>query len=118
MIHCAAGELRRFAAAVLEAIGMRLEDAAFAAEAIVASDLAGHESHGMRRLPEYVERWRGGRLDPAARPVVEPDAGAVVRLHGANGFGHVAVRDPTDLAAPRAREHGVAATPPRRAHPA
>jgi LDH2 family malate/lactate/ureidoglycolate dehydrogenase len=116
VIRCAADELRRFATAVVERMGAAPDEAAFVAGVIVASDLAGHESHGMRRLPEYVERWRSGRLDPGARPVVELDAGAVVRLHGANGFGHVAVRDQTDLAVARAREHGVAAIALRRAN--
>src|SRR5690349_16899803 len=97
-------------------MGAAPDDAAFVAGVIVASDLAGHESHGMRRLPEYVERWRSGRLDPAARPVVELDAGSIVRLHGRNGFGHVAVRDQTDLAVERAREHGIAAIALRRAN--
>ncbi len=115
MIHCAAGELRRFAAAVLEAIGMRPEDAAFAAEAIVASDLAGHESHGMRRLPEYVERAARGALAPAERPVVELDLGAIVRLDGRRALGHIALRVVTDLAIERARAHGIAAIALRQA---
>jgi LDH2 family malate/lactate/ureidoglycolate dehydrogenase len=109
VIRCPADELRRFGTAVVSQMGAAPADAAFVADVIVASDLAGHESHGMRRLPEYVDRWRSGRLDAAARPVVELDAGAVVRLHGRRAFGHVAVRDQTDLAVARAREHGVAA---------
>ena len=75
---------------------------------IVASDLAGHESHGLRRLPEYVERARSGLLRPAERPEIELDLGALVRLDGRSAFGHVAMRDVTDLAIERARAHGIA----------
>jgi LDH2 family malate/lactate/ureidoglycolate dehydrogenase len=106
--RCAAAELERFAREVLEARGAAPSDAAFAAAVIVASDLAGHESHGMRRLPEYVERERDGQLDFAARPVIELDRGAVVRLDGRDALGHVSLRDVTDLAIERARRHGVA----------
>jgi LDH2 family malate/lactate/ureidoglycolate dehydrogenase len=101
--------LTTFAATVFEQIGMAPADAAFAAGVIVASDLAGHDSHGMRRLPEYVARWRDGLLDPAGAVTVELDTGAVLRVHGGNGLGHVVLRDVTDLAIERARAHGIAA---------
>ncbi len=108
MIRCTADELTRFADAVLRAIGTRPDDAAFTASVIVASDLAGHESHGMRRLPEYVERASQGLLQPAERPEIELDLGALVRLDGRSSFGHVAMREVTDLAVERARAHGIA----------
>jgi LDH2 family malate/lactate/ureidoglycolate dehydrogenase len=106
-VRCPAGDLERFAVDVLAAIGASPDDAEFAAGVIVASDLAGHESHGMRRLPEYVERHRAGRLRPGARPTVELDRGALVRLAGHQALGHVALRDATDLAIERARRYGV-----------
>jgi uncharacterized oxidoreductase len=109
VIICAADELRRFATAVIERMGAAPPEASFTAGVIVASDLAGHESHGMRRLPEYVDRWRAGLLDPAALPVIELDTGSLVRMDGRRAFGHVAMRDVTDLAVARAREHGIAA---------
>jgi LDH2 family malate/lactate/ureidoglycolate dehydrogenase len=114
-IRCPCAGLQRFAAAVLEAIGMRPDDAAFAAEVIVAADLAGHESHGLRRLPEYVQRAAEGLLAPAERPVVELDLGALLRLDGRLSLGHIALRDLTDFAIARARAHGICGIALRRA---
>ena len=114
-IFCTDASLRSFAGAVLIAIGMRAEDAAYTAEVIVASDLAGHESHGMRRLPEYVERTANGLLVPAERPVIELDMGALVRLDGRLSMGHIALREITDLAIDRARAHGITGIALRRA---
>lgn len=116
--RCSAGDLERFAASVLREIGTADDDAAFMAGVIVASDLSGHESHGLRRLPEYVRRWREGAAVPSARPVVEVDHGSVVRLDGRHGFGHVVVRDATDLAVERAGRHGIAAVAVRRSEAA
>lgn len=110
-----AEELRRFTVGILEAIGMNPVDAAFAAEVIVASDLAGHGSHGLRRLPEYVERAGAGLLAPGERPVVELDLGALLRLDGRRALGHIALRDLTDLAVARAKLHGIAGLALRRA---
>src|SRR5258706_10502589 len=89
-------------------MGTRPDAAEFTASVIVASDLAGHESHGLRRLPEYVERAHSGLLQPAERPEIELDLGALVRLDGRRAFGHVAMREVTDLAVERARAHGIA----------
>lgn len=115
MIRVAADELRRFAAAVIERMGATPADAAWTAGMIVDSDLAGHESHGMRRLSEYVAHWRAGSLDPAAQVVVERDDGTTLRLDGCKSFGHVALLRLTDLAIERARAHGVCALSLRRA---
>jgi LDH2 family malate/lactate/ureidoglycolate dehydrogenase len=114
-ITCRPEQLRSFAASVLTRIGMSAADADFMAGLIVASDLAGHESHGMRRLPEYVGRWREGKADPGATPVIELDKGAVLRLDGKRGYGHIVLRDATDLAIRRARDYGIAAVAVRRA---
>jgi LDH2 family malate/lactate/ureidoglycolate dehydrogenase len=107
--------MRRFISDVLSRIGMTDADAGFMAGLIAASDLAGHESHGIRRLPEYVDRWRSGHADPSAKPEVEIDRGALVRLNGRRAYGHIALRDGVDLAAARARTHGIAAIAIRRA---
>jgi len=64
----AAEELTRFVAGVLRAIGTSEPDARFMAEVIVAAEISGHECHGLRRLPEYVARWRCGAANPAATP--------------------------------------------------
>jgi len=114
VVTCEAWELRRFASAVLCRLGMSTEDAQFMADVIVDSDLAGHESHGMRRLAEYVKRWRDGKVIADATPTIELDTGAVARLNGGSGFGQLVMRDATDLAVARAKVWGIAAIAVRR----
>lgn len=111
-----AAELERFATDVLVAVGMRPDDAAPMAQVVVASDLAGHESCGLRQLPSYVEAVRSGLVDPAARPVVDVDRGAVLRVDGGTGFGHVTFRFVTDLVVERARAHGICGVAVHRTH--
>ena len=62
----------------------------------------------MRRLPEYVDRWRCGKANPAAEVRIDLDCGALVRVDGQHGFGHLTMRAVTDLAVARARAHGIA----------
>lgn len=112
----AAAELERFATDVLVAVGMRAEDAAPMAQVVVAADLAGHESCGLRQLPSYVEAVRTGLVDPAARPAVDLDRGAVLRVDGGTGFGHVTFRFVTDLVVERALAQGICAVAVHRTH--
>lgn len=102
-------ELQRFTAQALMAVGMREDDAQEMAGQIVGSELAGHESHGMRRLPEYIRQAQSGGTDPAAVPVVDLDRGALARIDGQRGFGHLVVRQATQRAIERAKVDGIAA---------
>ncbi|WP_353816576.1 Ldh family oxidoreductase [Agromyces sp. SYSU T00266] len=108
-------ELLRFTEEVLGRLGTRPADAHDMAVQIVDSELAGHESHGMRRLPEYVDRALAGHADPRAEVTVEVDTGALVRVDGNRGFGHLVLRDATRIAVERARVHGIAGVGVRRA---
>ena len=114
MHTCTVDELTRFATDVLVAIGMPEAPARDMAGIIVGTDAAGHESHGMRRLPEYVARWRAGKADPAAQPRIDLDTGSVLRVDGCHAFGHVTFRYVTGLAVERARRHGACAVAVRR----
>ena len=51
-VVCSAADLEAYTTYVLEAVGLSSVDAQYMAGQIVGSDLAGHESHGMRRLAE------------------------------------------------------------------
>lgn len=108
-VRCAADDLLRYTVQILRAVGMRAADARDMAAQIVDSELSGHESHGLRRLAEYVQCVDGGGTDPAATPVIDLDRGALARIDGRRGFGHIVVRDATALAVERAKRHGIAA---------
>lgn len=66
------------------------------------------------RVPRHaptarVRRPSAGRQgDPAAKARIDLDHGAVLRVDGDHGFGHITMREVTDLAVDRARTHGMA----------
>ncbi|MDE2831819.1 MAG: Ldh family oxidoreductase, partial [Gemmatimonadota bacterium] len=47
-------KLRRIGREVFERIGATPEEAQIVADLLVASNLAGHDSHGVVRIPQYV----------------------------------------------------------------
>lgn len=109
MPHVPAAHLRRLAADLLVAVGARPDDAAFVADALLAANLAGHDSHGVIRLLHYCE-WCGlGGIDPTARPTVVSRRGGTAIVDGAWGWGMVAMRLATETAIELAQTSGVAA---------
>jgi LDH2 family malate/lactate/ureidoglycolate dehydrogenase len=101
--------LRDIARRLLAAAGAPDDTAAIVADHLVDANLAGHDSHGVLQLPSYLGQIRERTLDPAARPRVVREHGATATVDAGWGFGHVAARRATELAAERARQHGVAA---------
>jgi len=94
---------------IFEAVGADAPNARRVAEALVDANLAGHDSHGVIRIPQYVDAVRLGEVLPNARPSVLRDGGASALVDGGWGFGQVTALYATDLAIARARVHGVAA---------
>ena len=111
-------ELFRFISQVLEAVGTPSAGAVEMANQMVASDLAGHESHGIRRLREYAYRARDGFVNPAAVPTIELDSGSLVSVDGQSNYGHLVMPFVTDLLIERARAHGIAAVTASNCDPA
>lgn len=79
------------------------------AEVLVDNSLAGHDSHGILRVPQYVDAIRAGRLDPSARPQILEESVTTALVTGNNTFGQVAADFAADLATKKALSAGVAA---------
>jgi len=93
-------DLGAWAAAILRERGMPHAYAAAAADLIVRSDLRGRATHGVARLPSYVEMIDQGLLNPRPSMRHEERAGAIV-FEADGALGHVA--------APEIIERGLAA---------
>ncbi len=103
-----AKRLEAFIASALGAIGLPESDAATCAARMTEADLRGVDTHGIFRLPQYIQRIRAGgiNLDPKVRPVRQNAVTALV--DGDNGMGHVVLTYAMDLAIRKASEAGLA----------
>ncbi len=99
--------LRAVAARVLAAAGAAAADAAVVADHLVEANLAGHDSHGVGMLPQYVRAIRGGVVDPRAHARIEDRGGAVLSVDGGRGLGQVVAREAIAAGIERARSTGV-----------
>ena len=99
--------LQDFVARTFLTFDMSREDAEAAAALMVEADLRGYDTHGVFRLRQYVNRLRGGGINPAARIQRVRETAATALIDGGNGLGHLAMRAATELAIQKAGEAGI-----------
>ena len=66
----------------------------------------GLQSHGIIRVPQYLDEIRRGVIDPVARPVIDRVAPGRLAADGRGGFGQVAGMALVEGVVPVARECG------------
>lgn len=103
------GQARYTAGALLEAAGMSRENAELTARAIVLADVWGVGSHGLLRLPYYLERTCAGGYPPDAVLQKVTDSGPLMVWDGGGGLGHWQLWTAAQVASERAAEYGIAA---------
>lgn len=104
-----AGDLRSLARRLLSASGMPEANAARTAEILVLADTWGVHTHGLLRLPHYLERLAAGgcSADAVLTPVSE--TGGVVVYDGGGGLGHWQLWNAAERSAELCAATGIAA---------
>lgn len=74
------------------------------AEILVKSNLAGHDSHGVLRIPAYLRSIKDGGINPAAEPEVLKEIANMLILDGKSGFGHYTARQAMKRAIEKAKQ--------------
>jgi len=97
-------DLQRFAGALFQAAGVAPAMADQWAKSLVWANLRGVDSHGVLRIPGYVERLKSKAINPAPDMRVERRSGAIAVLEADRAPGAVAMAMAMDEAIARARE--------------
>ena len=102
-----AGEVTRLSMDILRDSGAPEDHARIVTEHLVDANLAGHDSHGVMRLPQYAEEARRGQISADATETVVRDwsCGSVVDARGA--FGQVACYRAMERALDKAESSGL-----------
>lgn len=88
-LYIRAEDLRRVATGMLVHHGLPEADAAITARCLVEADLRGVETHGVVRLPHYLNRVRLGLINTRPDIKVDQRTPAAVLVDGDDGFGFV-----------------------------
>ncbi|MBQ0825917.1 Ldh family oxidoreductase [Streptomyces tagetis] len=113
-VRVPADELRSFSAALLEKGGLGADHARTTADVFVWAALRGVESHGIARVPAYLDLLAKGVANPAPDLRIESSAPAAAVLDADRAPGPVALTAAAEEAVRRARTHGIASVGVRR----
>ena len=98
-----------WAVSCLEALDMTSADAHLLAESLVQTSLWGIDSHGIARLPHYMERLRRGSIKARPNIVVTTTGASTAQVHGDQGQGIIVGHHAARLATQMAKDTGIAA---------
>ncbi|MCY3911901.1 MAG: Ldh family oxidoreductase [Chloroflexi bacterium] len=101
-----ADDLRAFTAAIFRTAGVADKDAQVVAHGLVDSNLRGVDTHGITRIPIYLERLNAGLVNAQARPRIVTESPTTVAVDGDNGLGHVVCDFAIDATIERAKANG------------
>ena len=104
-----AERLREIGRTLLVANGVPEAEAATVARHCVSANLAGHDSHGVIMLPNYIERVRVGHIVPGAPFTVVKESPTTAVIDGNWGFGYVVNERAMRLVIEKARTANLAA---------
>ena len=100
--------LENITASIFEAAGAPQDLAQQVAEVLVDNHMAGHDSHGILRIPEYLKSIQDGEIVPTARPEVLQETPNSALITGHWALGQATGLFATELATAKAKAHGVA----------
>ena len=96
-----------FVRRLLDAHGVPAEDAAIIAHCLVRADLRGVDTHGIVRLPGYLDRVRKKLTNTSPKLVVEKKTPVAGLLDGQNAFGFLVGTKAMQEAIAMARDYGI-----------
>jgi hydroxycarboxylate dehydrogenase B len=108
-IHVPAGALTDFCAEIFQRVGSSPGEARAVAASLVDANLTGHDSHGVLRVPRYVDWVRSGDTVPNQTIARLVDTPVIAVLDGRHGFGQIVAPEAVDVGVAKAKVAGLSA---------
>src|SRR5688572_19908797 len=101
--------LTALAQSLFEAAGVPAADATIVARSLVDANLCGHDSHGVMRVPQYIDFLCNGKYKPGVSLTVLNETPAVIAADANWGLGQPQAYRLLDKLLPKAKALGIAA---------
>jgi uncharacterized oxidoreductase len=109
MVNLKAKELEDLAEEIFKSAGSSDEESEIVAGHLVRANLAGHDSHGVIRISQYIKNVREGLTVPRAEFEVVKETPIIAVVDGHWGFGQVLTKKGVELAVKKASDSGISA---------
>jgi uncharacterized oxidoreductase len=104
-----ANRLLHIGTELMRAAGASPDEANAVASGCVNANLAGHDSHGIIMVPNYIDRIKAGHISPGVQWTIVQESPTTTVVDGHWGFGYVVTREAMKLTIEKAKKNNVAA---------
>lgn len=101
------GDLKKFCQQAYMKAGVPAEEAEIVADLLARSDLRGVETHGVTRLPIYIQRLQKGYVRAKCQITAVKEKGPTAFLDAHGSMGHIAAYRSMEMAIQKAEQHGL-----------
>lgn len=109
-------ELRQITSNIFVACGTPEDEADVVSRILVEANLVGLDSHGVIRIPQYVDYIRDNWIEPGAPVTVIQETGTTAIVDGGWNFGPVVASRAVEIGIAKAKENGIASVVTRRSN--
>lgn len=100
-------DLERYSEEILLKAGFDAEESAFMAKELVTANLVGYDSHGVIRIPQYLDQMKMGKIVPGAKIEIVKETPTTAIVDGHLKFGQMVGFAMADLVMKKAKAYGV-----------
>ena len=100
-------DLKLFCKQAYLKVGVPEDEAEIVADLLARSDLRGVETHGVMRLPIYIQRIQKGYVRAVCKITTVKEKGSTAFLEAHGSMGHVVAHKAMEIAIRKAEEHGI-----------
>lgn len=100
-------DLKDFCKQAYLKVGVPEDEAEIVADLLARSDLRGVETHGVMRLPIYIQRLQKGYVRAVCKIKTVKEKGSTAFLEAYGSMGHVVAHKAMEIAIQKATEHGI-----------
>lgn len=100
-------DLSNFVRDIFHKAGCSQEEAVQIGQSLVGANLTGHDSHGVVRVPRYLQWLADGDFVADRKLEVVVDTGSMVVVDGQYGFGQSMAKQAVELGIERTKQHGL-----------
>jgi uncharacterized oxidoreductase len=109
MVTLQANALQDFVRDIFVGSGCSAEEGRRIAKYLVGANLTGHDSHGVVRVPRYVQMKSEGHVVADQKIAILIDTPGLAVVDGCHGFGQTVAPQAVELGIEKCRQHGLAA---------
>lgn len=101
-------KLQEIAKEIFLKVGTTEQEAEIVSKELILSNLMGIDSHGILRVPQYIDQMASGLIKPGSKVSIVKETPATAIVDGNHAFGQLVAHEMVEIVAEKAKKCGIA----------